>query len=117
MNQVSRSGNPCEVARLRAGPSLRGYRLSSTELREAPTEVALMVPPRVRDVLVALFGAVILLVLRRPTSGQDTSVSRCWNAFGHEVPCEGSSMGLAVAVALALFTVMYAFTLWRAQRG
>jgi hypothetical protein len=75
-----------------------------------------VVAPRVRDVAVALFSVVVLLVLRRPTSGQDTSVARCWNAFGNEVPCGGPSLGLAVGVGLASFTVMYSFTLWRAYR-
>jgi hypothetical protein len=46
-----------------------------------------VVPPRVRDVAVALFAAVTVLVLRHPTSGQDTSASKCWSAFGNEVPC------------------------------
>jgi hypothetical protein len=75
-----------------------------------------VVAPRFRDIAVALLAAVTVWVLRLPTSGQDTSVSKCWNAFGSEVPCEGSSVGLAVVVALVLFAGMYLLTLRRAHR-
>ena len=69
-----------------------------------------MVAPRARDAAVALAGGVVVIVLLRPTSGQDSMPPRCWNALGREVPCEGSSLWPAVAVAVLLFLVMWLVT-------
>ena len=62
---------------------------------------------RGRDVAVAMLGGAGVLVLLWPTSGQDSNPPKCWNAFGSEVPCEGSSLFPALAVALALFIAMW----------
>jgi hypothetical protein len=74
-----------------------------------------VVTPRSRDVAVAMLGGTAALVLLGPTSGQDSMPPKCWNAFGSEVPCEGSSLLPALAVALALFIAMWLVTVWRAR--
>jgi hypothetical protein len=74
-----------------------------------------VVAPRSRDVAVAMLGGTAVVVLLWPTSGQDTMPPKCWNAFGGEVPCEGSSILPALAVTLALFTAMWLVTVWRAR--
>jgi hypothetical protein len=62
-----------------------------------------------------MLGGTAVLALLWPTSGQDSMPPKCWNAFGSEVPCEGSSLLAALAVALALFIAMWLFTVWQAR--
>lgn len=40
---------------------------------------------------------------------------KCWNTFGSEVSCEGSSLLPALAVALVLFMAMWLVTIWQAR--
>lgn len=72
--------------------------------------------PRIRDVLVALVGGVVVHLWRWPATGQDSQPPRCWNPFGVEVACGQDPLPLAVAVATALLAVMWATTVARDRR-
>jgi hypothetical protein len=74
-----------------------------------------VVAPRSRDVAVAMLGGTAVAVLLWPTSGRDSMPPKCWNALGSEVPCEGSSLLPALAVALGLFIAMWLVMIWRAR--
>ena len=72
--------------------------------------------PRIRDLLVALVGGVVVHLWRWPATGQDSQPPRCWNPFGVEVACGQDSLPLAVAVATALLAVMWAITVGQDRR-